>query len=56
MMNQKKTLIGLTMVLAGLWTVHTTSRPAFGASGTVTLESLLEEMVYRKARCAGKAE
>ena len=45
MMNQKKTLIALTMVSVGLGTVHVFSNPAVGA---VTLESLLEEMVARE--------
>ena len=45
MMNQKKTLVALTMVSVGLGAVHIFSSPALGA---VTLESLLEEMVARE--------
>src|SRR3990172_5920261 len=45
MMNQKKTLVALTMVSVGLGVVHIFSNPSLGA---VTLESLLEEMVARE--------
>ncbi len=47
-MKTKKTLIGSWIVLAAFYTVHIMTSPAPGTeSETITLESLLEEMVNR---------